>query len=198
MRPLGLQDKVVPITGAAAGIGAAAAALFAEEGAVLALCDRAPDFGESDVPFRRTFDVRDAAAMSAFVATVAEKFGRIDVLVNNAGGTFRAPLLDVTAKGEAALVAENFTQVTHLVREAVPHMPEGGAIVNVTFIEAHRAAPGFAVYAAMEAAQANLTQSLALELAPRGIRDSATGARPATAPDRSSSWPATWPESSPA
>ena len=49
-------------------------------------------------------------------------------------------------------------------------MPDGGAIVNVTSIEAHRAAPGFAVYAAMKAAQANLTQSLALELAPRGIR----------------------------
>ena len=92
------------------------------------------------------------------------------MVVNNAGGTFRAPLLDVSTKGEAALIAENFTQVTHLVREAVPHMPDGGSIVNVTSIEAHRAAPGFAVYAAMKAAQANLTQSLALELAPRGIR----------------------------
>ena len=170
MSVLGLKGKVVLITGAAAGIGAAAASLFAEEGATLALCDRAPDFGEGDDPFHRTFDVRDTDATTAFVDAVAERFGRIDVVVNNAGGTFAAPLLDVSAKGEAALIAENFTQVTHLLRATVPHIPDGGSIVNVTSIEAHRAAPDFAVYAAMKAAQANLTQSLALELAPRGIR----------------------------
>ncbi|MGO9857290.1 MAG: SDR family NAD(P)-dependent oxidoreductase [Acidimicrobiales bacterium] len=170
MSVLGLEGKVVLITGAAAGIGAATAALFAEEGARVALCDRAPDFGAGDDPFQRSFDVRDADATRAFVDAVAERFGRIDVVVNNAGGTFAAPLLEVSAKGEAALIAENFTQVTHLLRVSVPHMPEGSSIVNVTSIEAHRAAPAYAVYAAMKAAQANLTQSLALELASRGIR----------------------------
>ena len=170
MSVLGLEGKVVLITGAAAGIGAATAVLFAEEGATVARCDRAPGFGEGDDPFHRTFDVRDADATRAFVDAVAERFGRIDVVVNNAGGTFAAPLLEVSAKGEAALIAENFTQVTQLVRVTVPHMPQGSSIVNVTSIEAHRAAPGFAVYAAMKAAQANLTQSLALELASRGIR----------------------------
>lgn len=167
---LGLEGKVVLVTGAAAGIGAATAELFAQEGAVLALCDRAVGFGQSDDPFRRTLDVRDPPALAAFVDAAAEHFGHIDVVVNNAGGTFEAALLDVSAKGEAALIAENFTQVTELVRRAVPHMDRGGCIVNVTSIEAHRAAPAFAVYAAMKAAQANLTQSLALELAPRGIR----------------------------
>ena len=170
MSLLGLEDKVVLITGAAAGIGAATAALFAEAGATLALCDRAEGFGDTDDPIRRTFDVRDAAATRAFVDTVAARHGRIDVVVNNAGGTFAAPFLDVSPNGEAALVAENFTQVTTLVRAAVPYLPEGGCIVNVTSIEAHRAAPLYAVYAAMKAAQANLTQTLALELAPRGIR----------------------------
>ena len=115
-------------------------------------------------------DVRDADAVTEFVADVADAFGRIDVVVNNAGGTFAAPMLGVSAKGEAALIAENFTQVTHLVRRCVPHMPEGASIVNVTTIEAHRAAPGYAVYAAMKAGQANLTKTLALELAPSGIR----------------------------
>ena len=170
MSLLGLEGKVVLITGAAAGIGAASAALFPEAGATLALCDRAEGFGESDDPLRRAFDVRDATATGAFVDAVAARHGRIDVVVNNAGGTFAAPLLDVSAKGEAALIAENFTQVTALVRAAVPYLPEGGCIVNVTSIEAHRAAPSYAVYAAMKAAQANLTQTLALELAPRGIR----------------------------
>jgi 3-oxoacyl-[acyl-carrier protein] reductase len=167
---LGLEGKVVLVTGAAAGIGAATADLFAQEGAVLALCDRAAGFGEGDDPFRRTLDVRDGPALAAFVDGAADRFGRIDVVVNNAGGTFAAPLLDVSAKGEAALIAENFSQVTQLVRAAVPHMGRGSCIVNVTSIEAHRAAPAFAVYAAMKAGQANLTQSLALELAPRGIR----------------------------
>jgi 3-oxoacyl-[acyl-carrier protein] reductase len=101
---------------------------------------------------------------------VVTEFGRIDVVVNNAGGTFASSLLEVSPKGEAALMAENFTQVTHLVRQCVPHMPDGASIVNVTTIEAHRAAPGFAVYAAMKAGQANLTKTLALELAPMGIR----------------------------
>jgi len=167
---LGLEGKVTVITGAAAGIGAATARLFAAEGAVLALCDRDTTFGDGPGPMRSVLDVRDADALGTFVGEVTEAFGRIDVVINNAGGTFAAPLLEVSAKGEAALIAENFTQVTHLVRETVPHMGPGSAIVNVTTIEAHRAAPGFALYAAMKAGQANLTKSLALELAPLGIR----------------------------
>ena len=65
---------------------------------------------------------------------------------------------------------ENFTQVTTLVRLVVPHMPGGGSIVNLTSIEAHQAAPGFAIYGAMKAALAQLTRTLALELAPRRVR----------------------------
>jgi 3-oxoacyl-[acyl-carrier protein] reductase len=170
MSLLGLEGKVVLVTGVAAGIGAATAALFAEQGAVVVGCDRAPSLGEGDDPFRRVLDVRDGDALGAFVAAVADRFGRIDVVVNNAGGTFYSPFLDVSAKGEAALVAANFTQVTTLLRLCTPHIPAGGSIVNVTSIEAHRAAPGYAVYSAMKAAQANLTKTLALELAPRAIR----------------------------
>jgi 3-oxoacyl-[acyl-carrier protein] reductase len=166
---LGLEGKVVLITGAAAGIGAATAELFAQQGASLALCDREASFGGGE-HFGRVLDVRDHGAMSAFIADAVGEFGRIDVVVNNAGGTFASALLNVSPNGEAALIAENFTQVTHVIRQSVPHMPSGGSIVNVTTIEAHRAAPGFAIYAAMKAGQANLTQSLALELAPRGIR----------------------------
>ena len=170
MSLLGLEGKVTLITGAAAGIGAATAAMFAEQGAVLALCDREAGFSDGDGPFRRELDVRHHDAMTEFIAAAVEEFGRIDVVVNNAGGTFAASVLNVSVKGEAALIAENFTQVTHLVRQCVPHMPSGASFVNVTTIEAHRAAPGFAVYAAMKAGQANLTKTLALELAPLGIR----------------------------
>ena len=66
---------------------------------------------------------------------------------------------------------ENFVSVTNFIRSTVPRMPEsGGSIVNITSIEAHRAAPGFAVYSAMKAGVANLTKTLALELGPRMIR----------------------------
>jgi len=172
----GLEGKVALVTGAANGIGAGTAALFARCGALLCLCDRVEtdDFSagpdvDPDV-LRCLLDVRDVDAVGAMVTQAVERFGRIDVLVNNAGGTFAAPLSDVSAKGENALIAENFTQVTHLIRAVVPVMAAGSSIVNVTSIEAHRAAPGFAVYAAMKAAVENLTKTMALELAPRGIR----------------------------
>jgi NAD(P)-dependent dehydrogenase (short-subunit alcohol dehydrogenase family) len=175
-----LTDRVAVVTGAAVGIGAAIALAFARFGADLALCDRD---GESlaatargvEAAGRRAhaevFDVRDAARVEAFHAEVARRFGRIDVLVNNAGGGFAAAFLALTPNGEDALVRENYRSVAHCIRAAVPRMPaSGGSIINLTSIEAHRAAPGYATYAAMKAAVASLTRSLALELGERRIR----------------------------
>jgi 3-oxoacyl-[acyl-carrier protein] reductase len=175
-----LTDKVVVVTGAAQGIGRAVALSCAAFGAHLALCDRneeglartAAQAGEGGAQVvTGVLDVRDAETVAAHVEDVRDRLGRVDVLVNNAGGTFVSPFLDVSAKGQRALVDENFTSVTHFVRECVPLVPpEGGSIVNITSIEAHRAGPGVAVYAAMKAAVENLTRSLALELADRRIR----------------------------
>lgn len=165
-----LTDRVAVVTGSAHGIGAATVDLLARCGAIVVACDRDPEIQQRRAALHRVIDVRDSAAVDDLLDDVRERFGRVDVLVNNAGGSFVASFLDVTAKGEAMLIAENFTQVTHAVRASVPLMPPGGAIVNVTSVEAHQAAPGFAVYSAMKAALANLTRSLALELAPRGIR----------------------------
>jgi NAD(P)-dependent dehydrogenase (short-subunit alcohol dehydrogenase family) len=81
-----------------------------------------------------------------------------------------AAFMDVNDKGQDVLISENFSSVGHLVRACVPHMPDGSSIINLTSIEAHRAAPGYAVYGAMKAAVASLTKSLALELGDRGIR----------------------------
>ena len=164
-----LTDRVAIVTGAARGLGRATATAFARFGATVAVCDK-DELDLDGVALARRFDVRDGTAVDAFVADVVERWGRIDVLVNNAGGTFFCNLEDLSDNGEAALVAENFTQVTRFVRRCVPHMPDGGAIVNLTSIEAHQAAPGFAVYGAMKAAVAHLSRTLALELAPRGIR----------------------------
>ncbi len=180
--PLRLDGRVAIITGAARGIGDATARAFALCGATVALCDRLETetfHGYEDTvshedgtprTLRRVLDVRDGEAVAGFVDEVAAACGRVDILVNNAGGTFAAPLLGTSESAEERLVAENFSQVTRLVRLVVPHMPHGGAIINVTSVEAHQAAPGFAIYAAMKAAVENLTKSLALELAESGIR----------------------------
>jgi NAD(P)-dependent dehydrogenase (short-subunit alcohol dehydrogenase family) len=174
-----LTDRVAVVTGAAVGIGEAIAVAFARFGADVAVCDRNGEELDSTAAAIRAagrrvvtgrLDVREAEQVSEFVGLAGSTFGRLDVLVNNAGGGFAAPFLDVTAKGQDALVRENFTSVTHLVRACVPLMTGGGSIVNVTSIEAHRAGPGFAVYSAMKAAVASLTKSLALELGDRGIR----------------------------
>lgn len=177
---LRLDDRVALVTGAAVGIGEAVALAFARCGAHVAVCDRDGEglrdtVSAVEAAGRRAwgdvFDVREPRAVQDFVSRVAREAGHIDVLVNNAGGGFHAPFLEVSAKGEEALVRENFTSVTSFVRAAVPFFPErGGAILNITSIEAWRAAPGYAVYAAMKAAVENLSRSLALELGGRGIR----------------------------
>jgi 3-oxoacyl-[acyl-carrier protein] reductase len=174
-----LNDRVAIVTGAGQGLGKATAILLARFGARLAISDRVADTlatterdlvaGGQPVLARR-LDVRDRDAVASFLADVDSEYGRVDVLVNNAGGTFFSPFLDVTEKGEQTLMAENFVQVTSLIRSVVPLMPNGGAIVNLTSIEAHQAAPGFAVYGAMKAALAHLTRTLALELSSRRIR----------------------------
>ncbi|MGE5290672.1 MAG: SDR family NAD(P)-dependent oxidoreductase [Micromonosporaceae bacterium] len=173
-----VSGRAAIVTGAAAGIGEATAAALARFGARLAVCDRderalaecAARMEEQGTEvIAEALDVRDAEAARRFVSAAARRFGGIDILVNNAGGTFYASHHDLSAKGEATLIAENFTQVSGLIRIVAEHMA-GGAIVNITSIEAHQAAPGFAVYAAMKAAVESLTRSLALELAPRSIR----------------------------
>ena len=163
-----LTDKVVVVTGAARGIGRATAELFTRFGALVATCDR--EAQDVDAVISALFDVRDSDARDVFIEGIVNRLGGIDVLVNNAGGTFFAPFLDVTDKGDATMFAENFGHVTGLIRNVVPYMPAGGSIVNLTSIEAHQAAPGFALYGAMKAALAHLTRTLALELAPLGIR----------------------------
>ncbi len=115
-------------------------------------------------------DVREADAVTAFAADIESRFERVHVLVNNAGGGFHSPLLDVNAKGQDALIRENFGSVLNFVRAIVPLMTDGGSIVNLTSSEAHRAAPGYAIYAAQKWAVRGLTQTLALELGDRCIR----------------------------
>lgn len=174
-----LSDHVAIVTGAAQGLGEAIAVGLGGAGAAVALCDRQADRLDrvagalraqgADV-LASVLDVRDVAAVQGFVAEVARRWGRVDTLVNNAGGGFVASFMDVSANGEAALIAENFTSATCFIRHTVPLMDRGGSIINLTSVEAFRASPGFGIYGAMKAALEQLTKTLALELSPRGIR----------------------------
>jgi NAD(P)-dependent dehydrogenase (short-subunit alcohol dehydrogenase family) len=177
-----LAGRTAIVTGAAQGIGEAIALGLAAYGADVAVCDRNEEGLSATATAiealgRRVqtgvLDVRDSDAVTRWLVDVERDLGPVDVLVNNAGGGFWSPFLEVRAKGEAALIAENFTSVTQFIRECVPRMhpaPRGGSIINITSIEAFRAAPGFGIYAAMKAAVESLTKTLALELAARSIR----------------------------
>ena len=174
-----LDGNVALVTGAASGIGRATALALAQSGCEVALCDRdleglaatARDVEAlGRAAFAEVLDVREPDAIASWVTGTAAALGRLDVIVNNAGGGFRADFVDTSATGEAALIAQNFTSVTSTIRVAVPLMTDGGSIVNITSVEAHRAAPGFGIYAAMKAGIANLTATLALELSDRRIR----------------------------
>jgi NAD(P)-dependent dehydrogenase (short-subunit alcohol dehydrogenase family) len=175
-----LDGRVGVVTGAAQGIGRATAVALAAFGMDVAICDRNGDglaavereIAESGRGVVASpVDVRDLDAVGAFAAVVRGRWGHVDALVNNAGGTFMADFMSVAPKGDRTLVDENFTSVVNVTRAFVPLMDgRAGAVVNVTSSEAFQAAPGFAVYAAMKTAQESLTKTLALELGLQGIR----------------------------
>jgi NAD(P)-dependent dehydrogenase (short-subunit alcohol dehydrogenase family) len=107
------------------------------------------------------------------MAATLERFGTVDILVNNAAGVFVAPFLETSEKGFDALYRANLKHVLLCTKAVAAHMVEaghGGSVVNITSIEGVRAAPLYAAYAAAKAGVINLTKTLALELAPHEIR----------------------------
>jgi len=176
-----LKGRVAIVVGGGGGLGRACAIDLAGAGMQLALCDKdEAALGEASSlitgaggeVMTGALDARDPDALSSFFAESDARYGgRCDVLVNVVGGTFRRPFAETNPRGWDALIRTNFTWLLHSTQLAVARMrPKGGSIINITSIEAHRAAPGFAVYAAMKAAVTSLTRTLAVELAPENIR----------------------------
>jgi 3-oxoacyl-[acyl-carrier protein] reductase len=178
----GLDGTVAVVTGGAGGLGEAITSDLAANGVRPAVIDIDAEAADR---LRHTLadagrdaivqhgDARDPDALAALFAAVDERWGRLDTLVNVVGGTFRAPFLDTTPKGWDALLRMNLLHVLHACSLAAPRMRaggRGGSIINLTTIEAHRAAPGFAVYAAAKAAVEQFGRTLAVELAPDRIR----------------------------
>jgi NAD(P)-dependent dehydrogenase (short-subunit alcohol dehydrogenase family) len=118
-------------------------------------------------------DVRDAAAVTRAIEDIVARFGGVDVLVNNAGGTFAAPFLDSKESGWDALYRANLKHVLHttqIVGRQMVAQGRGGSIINVVSIEGTRAAPSYGPYAAAKAGVINFTRTMALELGPHGVR----------------------------
>ncbi|WP_068158612.1 SDR family NAD(P)-dependent oxidoreductase [Rhodococcus phenolicus] len=178
----GLAGSVAVITGGAGGLGEAIVRDLAANGvrpavididrdAVAALDSSLQEQGADAIV--RHGDARDPDALSALFDDVDARWGRLDTLVNIVGGTFRSPFVDTKPKGWDAIVRTNLSHVLHACSLAVPRMKDGGrggSIVNLTTIEAHRAAPGFAVYSAAKAAVEQFARTLAVEVAPDRIR----------------------------
>ncbi|MFF9647073.1 3-oxoacyl-ACP reductase family protein [Kitasatospora aureofaciens] len=176
----GLDGKVALVTGGSRGIGAAVALRLAEDGADVALtyqgsAERAEEVVTKITSMGRTSwalraDSADPEAVHAAVAAVAERFGRLDVLVNNAGVGAGGAIEEVAIEELDRVLEVNVRAPYLYAQAAVKHLTEGGRIIGIGSCLAQRVAfPGAALYATSKAALIGLTKALARELGPRGI-----------------------------
>lgn len=172
------EGQVAVVTGAAGGIGLATARRLADEGARVALADldaqalaraRSALDCKADV-LELVCDVSREGDVHACVQQVLDRFGSLDVVVNNAGLMAFKPLEDFTGEDWLRLLGVDLLGAVFFTREAFAHMPRGGAIVNVASVHAVRTTPQVAPYAAAKAALVSLTRSTAIEGRGRGIR----------------------------
>lgn len=169
---LGLTGTVVLVTGGARGVGAGITRTLVGLGAVPVICGRSPDNVVADlrdVEFVAC-DVRDDAAVEAMIRQIADEHGRIDGVVNNAGGSPFVPAADASARFTGKIVELNLLAPMIVARHANAVMQtqaDGGAIVNVSSVSGHRPSPGTSAYGAAKAGLDNLMSSLAVEWAPR-------------------------------
>ena len=173
-----IADKVAVVTGAGRGIGAASAVALAQAGADVVISARTADQLHEvakivEAAGRRALivpaDLNDLEAAAGLANAAAEEFGRLDIVVNNVGGTMPAAFLDTSAKDLKNAFHFNVAIAHELTRAAVPHLlaAGGGSIVNITSTMGRMAGRGFLAYGTVKAAFTHYTKLAALDLAPR-------------------------------
>lgn len=179
--PFSLQGKAVIVTGGGIGIGKSISLECARAGADIVLCSRSMEHLEPTAEAIRhlgcralplTVDVRDPAQVQAMAERTVQEFGKIDVLVNNHGASFRAPVEKISLNGWNAVVSINLNGVFLCCQAVGKYMIERqqGVIVNIASIAGVRGSQMMSHYGAAKAAVINFTTTLALEWAPYNIR----------------------------
>ena len=176
----GLQDKVAIVTGGSTGIGFAAARRLGAEGAKVVIASQNKDRIEAAAEKVRAEDkvevlglVCDVSQEAQVIATVKQTlqhFGRLDIVVNNAGMMLFKKLEEYTEADWLRVIGVDFMGSVHFTKQAFLHMKDGGAIVNVASIHALVTSPLVAPYAAAKAATLSLTRSASIEGREKGIR----------------------------
>lgn len=165
---LALKDRVVLVTGGVRGVGAGISAVFAEQGATVVTCARRPVDG---LPYEfHSCDVRDDDAVAALISVIAERHGRLDIVVNNAGGSPYVPAAESSAKFSRKIVELNLLgplSVSTHANAVMQQQATGGSIVNIASVSGRRPTPGTAPYGAAKAGIESLTSTLAVEWAPK-------------------------------
>ncbi|MEU1207145.1 SDR family oxidoreductase [Nocardia sp. NPDC005825] len=169
-----LSGSVVLVTGGVRGVGAGISRVFLDAGATVVACARRP--GDTPVESNgRTIDflpcdVRDTDSVRELVETIVEKYGRLDTVVNNAGGAPFALAADASANFHSKIVQLNLLApllVSQIANEVMQKQDTGGSIVMISSVSGHRPSPGTAAYGAAKAGVDSLVSSLAVEWAPK-------------------------------
>ncbi|UBM27315.1 SDR family oxidoreductase [Pseudomonas sp. p1(2021b)] len=172
--PLDFRGKVVLVTGGAKGVGRGITRRFLECGAQVVICgrqapERLPSGGGRQAVFMQC-DVRDLEQLEQLVGGILKYFGRLDVLVNNAGGAPFAEAASASPRFSESIVRLNLLaplNLSQLANRVMQAQAEGGSIINICSVSATRPSPGTAAYGAAKAGLLNLTRSLAVEWAPK-------------------------------
>jgi NADP-dependent 3-hydroxy acid dehydrogenase YdfG len=168
----GLSGRVALVTGASGGIGAAVARSLAEQGVRLGLASRSGGDLGIDGSIAAPCDVREPAAVGAFVEQIVARFGRLDIVIANAGVGAYGPFLELDPGNLEEMLDTNVKGTIYTIRAALPHLLESDRadIVTVASEAGRRGLPFEAVYSASKFAQVGFTRALDHELRPQGVR----------------------------
>lgn len=170
-----LKNKVAVITGASGGLGEAMASALSKQGAKIAILDIKEKEGSSLIKKLKTkskfykTDLSNEQKIKETISSIKKDFGKIDVLINNAGIVFQKPIADTTTEEWNRLISINVTSCFLMAKYCLPLMKKGSKIINVSSVAGHHASANAAAYNSSKGAVIQLTKSMAVEYASKGI-----------------------------